>query len=301
MDVPKMLAETAVRLALDVNADAILALTETGKNCEPLISKKFVGRHGKEIKVIVATPSIEACRKFSKNTSVRLIKLTARPASRVTQAHHAMTCGLREGILSPGERLVCLAGNGFADITDSIMVLDVTEDQLAMGALESDPILASTVELSIELGKGGPDRKPVGTAFTIGESRAVMRLSRQLMINPFKSYRANVSDRSCWDLLKKYAALDGAFVVEKDGLIVAAHRYLNANVKVAIPKGLGARHLAVASMTAATKSKGVTVSGEDGVVRIFEGGRLVAKVDPNSKIIECLRGSIEINNFRSYR
>ena len=292
MDVPRALAEVAIRLASEINADAILALTETGKNCESLTTEKLAGWHGKGVKVIIATPNQEAYRKFSKCSSVESIKLTVRPQGRVSQVHHAIVCGLQKGILKPGERLVCLAGDGFADITDSLMVLDVAEDEPAVGLLESDPVLAATVELALDLGKAVPNGRPVGTAFIIGESKAVLRLSRQLMINPFKSYSANITDRVHWDLLKKYAVFDGAFVVDKRGFIIAAHRYLNAKARVKVPEGLGTRHLAVASMTAATHAKGVTVSGEDGIVRVFEFGGMMAKINPSSKIIECLRDSI---------
>ena len=292
VDVPKALAEVAVRLALDVNADAILALTETGKNCEPFVAEKLASLHGKGVKIIIATPDPEAYRKFSKSASFELIKLTARPQGRVSQVHHAIVCGLQKGILRSGERLVCLAGDGFADITDSLMVLDVAEDEPAIGLLESDSVLAAAVEIALELGRAGQSGRPVGTAFIIGESKAVLRLSRQLMINPFESYNANITDRVHWDLLKKYAVFDGAFVVDRNGFIVAAHRYLNAKARVKVPEGLGTRHLAVASMTAATHAKGVTVSGEDGIVRIFEFGVMKAKINPNSKIIECLRESL---------
>jgi hypothetical protein len=281
-----------MRLASEINADAILALTETGKNCESLTAEKPDGWHGKSVKIIIATPNPEAYRKFSRHPSVESIKLTVRPQGRVSQAHHAIVCGLQKGILKPGERLVCLAGDGFADITDSLMVLDVAEDEPAVGLLESDPVLAATVELALDLGKAGPNGKPVGTAFIIGESKAVLRLSRQLMINPFKNYSANITDRVHWDLLKKYAVFDGAFVVDNNGFVIAAHRYLNAKARVKVPEGLGTRHLAVASMTAATHARGVTVSGEDGIVRVFEQGGIIAKINPSSKIIECLRDSI---------
>lgn len=291
VDVPRALAEAAVRLASEINADAILALTETGKNCEPLTTEKIT-HSGKAVKIVVATPNLEAYRKLSKYPYIEPLKLTARSTGRLSQAHQAIFCGIQKGVLKPGERLVCLAGNGFADITDSLMVVDVAEDELAVGMLESDPVLAATVEIAIELGKGGPNGKPVGAAFIIGESKAVLRLSRQMMINPFKNYTANITDRVHWDLLKKYAMFDGAFVIDKNGTIVAAHRYLNAKTRVKVPEGLGTRHLAVASMTAATRAKGVTVSGEDGTVRIFELGNVVAKINPNSKIIECLKGSV---------
>lgn len=289
MDVPKALAEAAARLASEINADAILALTETGKNCSPLFKKNLFDTRGREVKVVLATPSHETYKRFSRNPHIKLIKLTARAQGRSGQAHHAMACGLRERIFLPGERLVCLAGNGFADRTDALLVMQVSENGPVIEMVESDPVLAAATEISLELGKGTSGGRPVGTAFVIGDGKAVLRLSHQLMINPFKSYLVDITDRKQWELIKKYATFDGAFVVGNDGRVITAERYLNANVEVEIPRGLGTRHLAVAAMTAATKSKGVTVSGEDGVVRIFERGKLVAKIDPHSGIIEYLR------------
>jgi hypothetical protein len=288
VDVPKALAEAAARLALEINADAILALTETGKNCSPLFKNLF-DTHGREVKVVLATPSHETYKRFKRNPRTKLIKLAARAQGRSGQAHHAMACGLREGIFHPGERLVCLAGDGFADSTDALLVLQVSGYEPVMETVESDPFLAAATEISLELGRGASGGKPVGTAFVIGDSKAVLRLSHQLMINPFKSYLVNISDIKQWELIKKYATFDGAFVVGGDGRVIAAERYLNANVEVEIPHGLGTRHLAVAAMSAATGAKGVTVSGEDGVVRIFKSGKLIARIDPHSGILEYLR------------
>lgn len=288
MDVPKALAEAAARIASEINADAILALTETGKNCGPLFKKNLFGTRGREVKVVLATPNHETYKRFSGNPYVKLIKLTARAQGRSGQAHHAMACGLRERIFLPGERLVCLAGNGFADSTDALLVLQVSGHEPMMEMVESDPVLAAATEISLELGKGTSGGRPVGTAFVVGDSKAVLRLSHQLMINPFKSYLVNITDRKQWELIKKYATFDGAFVVGNDGRVITAERYLNANVEVEIPHGLGTRHLSVAAMTAATKSRGVTVSGEDGVVRIFKSGKLVARIDPHSGIFEYL-------------
>lgn len=289
MDVPKALAEAAARLASEINADAILALTETGKNCSPLFKKNLFDTRGREVKVVLATPSHETYKRFSGDPHVKLIKLTARAQGRSGQAHHAMACGLRERIFLPGERLVCLAGNGFADSTDALLVMQVSGYEPVMEMVEADPVLAAATEISLDLGKGTSGGRPVGTAFVIGDSKAVLRLSHQLMINPFKSYLVDITDRKQWELIKKYATFDGAFVVGNDGRVITAERYLNANVEVEIPRGLGTRHLSVAAMTAATKSKGVTVSGEDGVVRIFERGKLVARIAPHSGIIEYLR------------
>jgi len=291
MDVPRALAEAAVKVAQEIRASAILALTETGKNCEVFSKMKLTDQNGRPIKLIVATPNPEAYRRLSMSGNFQCLKLTARPHDRASQAHHAIACGLQEGVIHPGERLVCLTGDGFADMSDSLICTEVNEEFSLVNLLESNPVLSATVELSIELAKGGPDGKPVGTSFVVGDTKAVLRLSRQLMINPFRGYSVNIKDRRQWDLLKKYAFFDGAFIIDDLGAIVAAQRYLNANVPVEVPPGLGTRHLAVAAITAATRAKGVTVSGENGVVRIFEKGKILAKIDPGSRIIESLGSS----------
>ncbi len=288
MDVPKALAEAAVRIAREVRADAILAMTETGKNCEHFSRMRHLNRSGNNPRIIVATSNAEAYKKLSKDQSIRCLKLTVRPHDRPSQAHHAIACGLREGVVRQGQRLICLMGDGFADLSDSLIYRDVSGDELVADFLESHPVLASTVELSLKLGKGGPNGKPVGASFVVGDTKTVLRLSRQLMINPFKSYEVNIRDRKQWDLLEKYATFDGSFIVDKVGVIVAAQRYLSANTRAEIPVGLGTRHLSVATITAATGAKGVTVSGETGMVRIFERGRIKAKIDPDSSIIETL-------------
>ena len=300
MDVPKALAEAAAHLALEIKADAILALTETGKNCGPLF-ENLLDTHEKKVKIVLATPSHETYERFGKNSRIKLIKLTARAQGRFGQVHHAMACGLQEGIFSPGERLVCLAGDGFADSTDALLILRVSGHEPVIETVESDPLLAAAAEISLKLGRGALGGRPVGTAFIIGDTKAVLRLSHQLMINPFKSYLVNITDRKQWGLVQKYATFDGAFIVGDDGRVIAAERYLNADVKVEIPHGLGTRHLAVATMTAATKARGVTVSGEDGMVRIFKSGRLMARIDPRSGIFEYLRETRDRPGVKSFR
>lgn len=288
MDLPKMLVEAAQHLASESDIDTVLVVTETGKNCDSFVGQKLVHPNGREIKIIVATSNQQCYERVKEYPNVKPLKVTMWPKGRVSQVNHAMARGLREGYLHKGENLICLVGDGVADLTDSIMVLNVTGEEYIAEVLESDKVLSAVIELSFELSCGGSEGKPIGAAFIIGEGKEIVRLSHQLMINPFDNYRANITDRKQWELLKKYASFDGAFVVDSDGTIVAAHRYLDANRRVDIPMGLGTRHHAVAAITAATGSRGVTVSGEDGWVRIFKSGEMVVKVNTSSRIIECL-------------
>jgi DNA integrity scanning protein DisA with diadenylate cyclase activity len=198
---------------------------------------------------------------------------------------------LQQGHVSEGQRLVCLLGDGCPDSTDLIKVWNVTGEEHVTDVLFNETLTA-VVELSIELASARVDEKPIGAAFVIGDTKNVLKFSYQLMIDPFQNHRANIKDRKQWELVKKYAAsFDGAFVITCDGIIVAAHRCLNANYRCDIPPGLGTRHHAVAAMTAITAAKGVTVSQEDGLVRVFEKGRIVARIDPNSRVVECFKDS----------
>jgi len=112
-----------------------------------------------------------------------------------------------------------------------------------------------------------------------------MRNSSELAPNPFEAHQIFVNNTKDREIIKKFSFLDGAFVIDDGGHVIAACRYLTADASVNIPHGLGTRHQAVAAMTAATKARGITVSGEDGMIRIFSKGQLVAKIDPKSKML----------------
>ena len=76
------------------------------------------------------------------------------------------------------------------------------------------------------------------------------------------------------------AQLDGAFIVAGDGTFVAAARHLDAfGASVELPFGLGTRHVAAASITAATRTVAIVVS-QSSVVRVFCHGKLVAEILP---------------------
>jgi len=61
---------------------------------------------------------------------------------------------------------------------------------------------------------------------------------------------------------------------------------------VRVPHGLGTRPRAVAGITSLTRAVGMTVSGEDGMVRVFEGGEMVAVIHPRDGTLELLRQEV---------
>jgi DNA integrity scanning protein DisA with diadenylate cyclase activity len=129
----------------------------------------------------------------------------------------------------------------------------------------------------MEIGAEGYEGSPVGTIIVIGDSTAVMEKSRQLILNPFQGIseaERNSLDPPIREAVKTFSALDGAFVIREDGVVLAAGRYLLTMAReVKLPMGLGARHSAAASITFESKCVAITVSQTTGTVRVFrEGG-----------------------------
>ncbi|KXA88980.1 hypothetical protein AKJ57_06030, partial [candidate division MSBL1 archaeon SCGC-AAA259A05] len=269
--------------AEDIEADAILTLTESGR------TYNFLRKKIKNMDVIAFTPNEDTYKELNEDPEAKAIDFTVRDPSRTGQIRHAVWRSLNDGLLSTKDVVVCLTGEiGSSKGTDTISVYLISEAESTLaGVIESDPVMNSIVEISTELGWKGREGEPVGTAFMVGDVDKVMSLSHQLGLNPFKGYEGiDVTDHSNWELIKRYAFLDGAFVLDGEGRLVAAGRYLNANVEVDLPSGLGTRHIAVASMTAATHSRGVTVSGTDGVIRIFSDGKILGEIDPRSRMLK---------------
>lgn len=283
MDIQEKLAIAAIRLAEDMDADAILTLTESGRVYE-LISERV-----KDRRVVAATPQEETYEKLKVEAGGEIIKLSVRDPDRMKRVRHAVWKGLQNNIFSPGELLTSLVGGGRSSgMTDTLSVYRISETEHILGEMvESDPVMGSVVEIAAELGWEGRRGEPIGTAFMVGDHEKVLNQSRQLGVNPFKGHESiQITDKKNREMVKEYAFLDGAFVLDSEGKLVAAGRFLDADVDVDIPKGLGTRHIATASMTAATHSKGVTISGTDGAIRIFEDGEIVLKIDSKSKLIE---------------
>lgn len=140
-------------------------------------------------------------------------------------------------------------------------------------------ILESVLSLAHEIGhEGGEDRR-VGALFTVGRAPDVLRRSRPLILDPLRGHApaaTHIADPDLRGTLKVLAQLDGAFIVDDDGTVMAACRYLDVpTVNVDVPLGLGSRHVAAASIS---KELGIfaVVLSQSGVVRAFFAGTLVA-------------------------
>lgn len=143
--------------------------------------------------------------------------------------------------------------------------------------------IREVLELAVEIAREGREGRRIGTLFVIGDVEAVLRESRTMILDPLAGHpleQRRLTDPGLRETVKELAQLDGGFVVSEDGYVLSATRFFNADLKgVRVPAGLGTRHIAAASITSRTRAFAVVIS-ESAVVRLFDGGRLVAEVLP---------------------
>ena len=143
--------------------------------------------------------------------------------------------------------------------------------------------LEPVIELAVEIAREGREGRRIGTLFTFGDAEAVLARSRPLILDPLVGHSdksRNITDSNLRGTIKELAQLDGAFVVSNNGAVVSACRYLDAMASdVALPFGLGSRHVAGASISAVTAAVAIVVS-ESAMVRVFDNGRLIAEIIP---------------------
>src|SRR5207247_9986700 len=90
--------------------------------------------------------------------------------------------------------------------------------------------LRAVVDLATEIGREGREGKPVGTMFVVGDSKKVMSMSRSLNFNPFRVYSSeekDIRDRRVREQIKDIAQLEGAIIIRRDGVAIAACMYID--------------------------------------------------------------------------
>jgi DNA integrity scanning protein DisA with diadenylate cyclase activity len=144
-------------------------------------------------------------------------------------------------------------------------------------------VLEQTIQLAVEVAREGREGSKVGTIFVVGDEEAVMKESSPLILDPLQGHppeSKKIDDFNMRETAKELSQLDGAFVISADGIVISAARYLTADsTGIAVPLGLGTRHMAAAAITRTTQSVAVVVS-KSSVVRVFNQGKIIGEIIP---------------------
>ena len=145
-------------------------------------------------------------------------------------------------------------------------------------------VLDTVIKVAAEIAREGREGQAIGTAFVVGDTKNVLKCSKQFVLNPFYGHQETerqITDTGIQGTIKEFAQLDGAFLITGNGVVEAAGRCITVDLsQVDLPGGMGSRHLSVAGITKVTSSIGIVVSQSGGQISIFRNGKIVYVIRP---------------------
>jgi DNA integrity scanning protein DisA with diadenylate cyclase activity len=211
--------------------------------------------------------------------------------TRAGQIKVATLVAAAENLIRIGDRVLCLTGVDGSGTIDTVMVLDMGKEIEMFADTAADPLPSDVtpavferlLTIAGELGLEGREGRPVGTLFVVGDCERVLEQSHQLVINPFHGYpesERNILDPKLEETVKEFSAIDGAFIIRGDGVILNAGRYLAPRGKLdeRLPHGLGTRHEVAAEITMTTTAIAMCISQSTGTISMYRHGRLVTDI-----------------------
>jgi diadenylate cyclase len=285
------LLEAARQLVHSLPADAVLLLTETDLDWEA------VQRHLYGCRLLVAAQDHLLTNKVKQQRGLTVLEIDPGPTPTQERMSLALLEAVRTDQLHNGADVVALyngieIGEDKLEQIDSLSVIHLGEHLERLSAQDLRRLdtqvpletLRPVVDLATEIGREGREGHPVGTMFIVGDTRKVLSMSRPINFNPFRGYsraEKDIRDPKVREQIKDIAQLEGAIIIRRDGVVVAASMQVNAPAEgITLSKGLGTRHWAAAAISRKSKAIAVTVSQSSGTVRVFQNGEVVLHIPP---------------------
>ncbi len=285
------LLQAARHLVHSLPADAVLLLTETDLNWEAVLE------HLDGCRLLVAAEDGGLTEHLKNHSLLTVLDIDAGPTPRQERMSLALLEAVRSDKLRQGADVVALY-NGIEvdqdkpEPIDTLSVIHLGEHLERLSAQDLRKLdtqvpletLRAVVDLAVEIGREGREGHPVGTMFVVGDTRKVLTMTRSMNFNPFRGYsqeERDIRDPNVREQIKDIAQMEGAIIVRRDGVAVAAAMRIEAPDKgFTLSKGLGTRHAAAAAISKSTKAVAVTVSQSSGTVRLFQNGEVMLHIEP---------------------
>ncbi|TWU41352.1 DNA integrity scanning protein DisA [Novipirellula aureliae] len=284
---------TAAALMRDRNADAMLMLLDGSTDWKKIA--ELVQPIDKPIIVAVDSPEdLEGAAE----AGLKPLALNKEKAPLLERLQHALLESAADEFIRTNGEVIALYSGFQQGRLDSISHLQIDERmrQLTVRDLQSIesrvPLktIKAVIDLAAQIGREGREGKPVGTLFVVGDTRHVLDHANDSGVDPFRGYnrrQRNLLDKKVQEDAKEIAQLDGAFIINSDGVIEKSRQMLEvSHDALTMSKGLGARHWAAAAISQKTKAISVVVSQSTGTVRLYQNGLLVMRIEPMDKNVK---------------
>jgi DNA integrity scanning protein DisA with diadenylate cyclase activity len=285
------LLQAARYLVEGMPADAVLLLTETDLDWQAV--RALLG----DCRLLVAAEDGPMTAKLKTHPGLTVLDIDPGPTPTQERMSLALLEAVRTDQLRQSADVIVLyngieVGQDKPEFVDSLSVIHLGEHLERLSAQDLRKLdtqvpletLRAVVDLAMEIGREGREGHPVGTMFVVGDTRKVLSMSRPMNFNPFRGYshaERDVRDRNVREQIKDIAQLEGAIVIRRDGVAVAACMRIEApDHDFTLSMGLGTRHAAAAAISKSTKALAVAVSQSSGSVRLFQNGEVILHIEP---------------------
>ena len=271
----------AFRVAVASNCSSVMFFADAVCDWRPLLGN-FAG-----MKCIVVTEN--SAEEADDTNGAHILKVSSYSDHRLVQLRSAILLAMSRNLLKLDERVCCIGGLRDSGRFDSLLIVSVAEEYRVLLNARKGLIPAGVkpevferlVAIAHEIAMEGREGHPVGTMFVVGRHDQLRSHYRPLVLNPFHGYarhERNLLSPFMCETAKEFAALDGAFVIDGDGVLEAAGVMVEApdSRSIAIQSGFGTRHTAAAAFTRAHDCLAIVVSQSSGQVSLFRNGQMLA-------------------------
>ena len=220
-----------------------------------------------------------------------VLRVPVKKLTRMSQIKISLFVALMNRNIGFSEKVICLTGISGLSGLDTMVITDPQRDfawvrgqrMEILDSFKNSRVFERAIDIALHLSSEGREGKPIGTIFVIGETEQLLPYCRQFILNPLEGHAQN--DRSIHnppflDTLRELSALDGAFIINPEGIVESAGTYLNPPAKrIPLRLGLGARHNAAAALSAHTEAIAIVISESNGAITVYFHGKPVLELE----------------------
>lgn len=232
---------------------------------------------------------------WSPGKSDMRVQLPDAELDRMDQINMGLLFAVMSDFVGPDESIICLTGLAGSQRLDNLLITNPRRDtqwfrrQRFKSTDGKSEMLASRsfgrlIELALRFAKEGREGKPIGTILVLGDVKELEPYLKQLIINPCRGHSKklrNIYNPDFIESMRELAALDGAFIITRGGVVERAAVYIDAPLsrRIKLRPGLGARHAAGAALSDRAECVVIVISESSGKVTVFHKGTPILELE----------------------